>query len=241
MLKVTLHHATPGRENAQNLLGRLDIGYAKLDAHADYKLVMTAKGIGELPPARLTSYPRWAAGVWDLVARCICMCLHGREEIAGGEMSGNAGAFIENMTAVIEHWPDGLDTRRATVATAHVKMRRRRCQYTAIFHDDLLGTRESTVFEHAPEGLTPWNLLACAYVWTVHERFQMPPRPALYTPVPVEQGGQSLVCLETVAEPAATGIKRWLERFGRKTLTVDFLQGPCVTEAVFVEFLRKAV
>jgi hypothetical protein len=241
MLKVTLHHATPGRETAQNVLGRLDIGYAKLDAHADYKLVMTARGIGEMPPARLEAYPRWAAGVWDLVARSICVCLHGREDIAGAAMPGAAGAFIENMTAVIEHWPDGLDMRRATVGTAHVKMRRRRCHYTATFEDDILGRRESSIFNHGPEGLTPWDLLVRAYAWTVHERFELPPRPTLYTPLPVEQAGQSLVCLETVAEPAATGIKRWLEKIGRKAMNVDFLQGPCVTEATFVEFLRKAV
>lgn len=53
MLKVTLHYATPARVSAQNLLGRLDIGYAKLDAYADYKAVMFTAGVGEQPPVQL--------------------------------------------------------------------------------------------------------------------------------------------------------------------------------------------
>lgn len=241
MLKVSLHHGSPGRESAQNLLGRLDIGYQKLDAYADYKLVMTAAGIGELPPARVTDYPRWAAGIWDLVARAICVCLHRREVLEGGNMPGRRGAFIQDMTAVIEHWPDGLDIRRSTVGTAHVRMRHRRCHYTATFQDDILGTQESTVFNHAPEALTPWDLLCRAYAWTIHEHFELPARPSLYTPIPVQHAGQSLVCLDTVAEPAATGIRRWLQKLERTPLSTDFLAGPCVPEGWFVEFLQRAV
>lgn len=240
MLKVSLHHATPARVTARNVLGRLDIGYAKLDAVADYKVVMTAAGVGELPPAQIKDYPRWSASVWDLVARAICMCLNRREAIEG-DLSGRTGAFIDDMSAVVEHWPDGLDIRRSIVGTAHVQMRRRRCRYTATFHDDILGTSESTVFTHAPDGLSPWDLLARAFAWTTHERFELPPRPALYTPIPVEHAGESFVCLETVAEPASTGIARWLQKLDRKTTTVSLLNGPCVTEKCFVEFLRKAV
>lgn len=52
----------------------------------------------------------------------------------------------------------------------------------------------STVFTHAPEGLSPWDLLARAYAWTAHEKFELPPRPALYTPIrPVNAAG-SLRC-----------------------------------------------
>lgn len=240
MLKVSLHQAAPAHVSAQNVLGRLDIGYAKLEASADYKLVMTLAGLGELAPARLTGYPRWSANVWDLVARAICICMN-RREVLEGDFTGRRGAFIENMSAVIEHWPDGVDTRRSTVGTAHIQMRRRRCEYIASFHDDILGTSNSTVFTHAPKGLNAWDLLARAYAWTAHEKFELPPRPTLYTPIPVQQDEKSFVCLDTVAEPASTGILRWLQKLGRNTTTVDFLDGPCVTEACFVEFLNKAV
>lgn len=240
MLKVYLHFATPDKVSPKNLLGRLDIGYATLDAHADYKLVMTLAGEGEMPPNRLANYPRWSASVWDLVTRSICMCLHRREELPG-DLTRGRGAFIENLTAVIEHWPDGVDNRKSTVGTAHVQMRRRRCHYTATFQDDILGESQSSIFVHAPDGLMPWDLLARAYAWTVHEKTDLPPRPELYTPIPVEQAGQSYVALDTVSEPASTGITRWLQKLGRKAVAVDFLHGPCVPESWFVEFLRRAV
>lgn len=242
MLKVTLHYATPARVSAQNLLGRLDIGYAKLDAYADYKAVMFTAGVGEQPPVQLLGYPRWSASVWDLVARVACISLNGSETFPRGDLSrGRKGAFIEDMTAVIEHWPDGLGIRRSTIGTAHIQMRRRRCQYKAVFEDDILGKRESSVFGHAPEGLSPWDLLARAYTWTAHERFELPARPPLYTPIPVQQGLGSYVPLDTVAEPAFTGIRRWLAKRGLSTTTVDLIGGPCVTEACFVDFLRIAV
>lgn len=242
MLKVSLHYATPSRVNAQNLLGRLDIGYARLDSRADYKAVIFSAGVGEMPPVQLQDYPRWSASVWDLVARIVCLSLNGCEAFpAGGMPRGPKPAFIEDMTAVIEHWPDGLDSRCSTIGTAHIRMWRRRCHYSVVFDDDILGRRESSVFVHTPDGLSPWDLLARAYAWTVHERFALPARPTLYLPIPVQQGTGSYVPLDTVAEPAFTGIKRWLHKLGLPTTTVDLVTGPCVTEACFVEFLRRAV
>lgn len=188
MLKVTLHNSTPSRASDRNVLGRLDIGYAKLDARADYKAVMFIAGVGEQRPVQLLDYPRWSASVWDLVTRVICLTLNGSEALALENFSSGRGAFIDDLTAVIEHWPDGVNTHRATIGTAHVHMRRRRCHYTATFEEDILGKHESSIFVHAPPGLTPWDLLARSYAWTVNERFELPPRPALYTPIPVPQG-----------------------------------------------------
>lgn len=242
MLKVTLHYATPSQASARNMLGRLDIAYARLDALADYKAVMFANAVGEMPPVQLLSYPRWSASVWDLVARAVCLSLNGSEAFPAGDLTtGRKGAFIDNMTALIEHWPDGGDSRRAAVGIAHVSMRKRRCHYSAAFEDDILGKRESSVFVHRPDGLSPWDLLARAYAWTVQERFELPARPVLYTPIPLQQGLGSFVPLDTVREPARTGIRRWLRRQGLATSTVDPVAGPCVTEACFVDFLRVAV
>lgn len=145
------------------------------------------------------------------------------------------------MTAVIEHWPDGGDSRRATIGTAHISMRKRRCHYTAAFEDDILGQRESSVFLHRPDGMSPWDLLARAYAWTAQEQFELPARPDLYTPIPVQHGLSSYVPLNTVREPALTGIRRWLRRQGLPTTTTDLVAGPCVTKACFVDFLRVAV
>lgn len=242
MLKVTLHYATPAGVSARNLLGRLDIAYARLDALADYKAVLFANGAGATLPVQLLGYPRWSASIWDLVARAVCLSLNGGEVFPPGDLTtGRGGAFIDDMTAVIEHWPDGGDNRRATIGTAHISMRKRRCQYIASFEDDILGQRESSVFIHRPDGLNPWDLLARAYAWTAGERFELPARPSLYTPIPVQQGLDSFVPLNTVQEPALTGIRRWLRRQGLPTMTTDLVAGPCVTEACFVDFLRVAV
>lgn len=242
MLKVTLHAATPRAVSARNLLGRLDIGYATLDAVADYKGVMLSVGMGEHAPVTLKGYPRWSASIWDLVARMACLSLSHREEVWPADIpNARTGAFIENLTAVVEHWPDGFDTRRSSVGTAHLAMTSTRCNYRATFTDDILGTETSDVFRHTPKVLTPWDLLVRAYAWTTTGSFVLPARPTLYTPIPIAHGSESFVCLDTVAEPARTGCYRWMAKRGVPETELPVVDGPCIPEARFVEFLRRAV
>lgn len=242
MLKVTLHYATPRQVSARNIIGRLDIGYAKLDAHADYKGVMQSSGIGEHGPVRLMEYPRWSASVWDLVARMACLSLNRQEAIWPASIPHQRrAAFIDNMTAVIEHWPDGSETRRSHIGSAHVAMQHRRCRYTATFTDDILGPETTSVFAHTPDALNPWDLLTRAYAWSAHERFELPPRPELCVPIPVAQGSEFFIALDTVQEPARTGIQRWLVKQGLHSVVTDLFSSPCITETQFVEFLRRAV
>jgi len=127
MLKISLHYATPSGANAENVLGRLDIGYAKLDAKADYKVLMFSSGEGDHPPAQVNDYPRWSASVLDLVSRAVCQSIHAAEVIPKTDpMRFGKCAFIDDLTAIIEHWPDGLDVRRSMIGTAHIYMNRRR-------------------------------------------------------------------------------------------------------------------
>ena len=243
MLKISLHFSTPSKASSENVLGRLDIGYARLDARADYKLVMFSSGFGEYPPAQLLSYPRWSGSVWDLVSRAVCTCLHGHEAIPqASDERCSRPAFIDDLSAIIEHWPDGLDVRRATIGTAHIRMTRRKGHYIATFETDVENdTQESTIFAHRHRQLQPWGLLARAYAWTVEERFYLPARPKLYLPIPIQDGAQTLVSLDTVSEPAYTGITKWMHKRDLKTLKSGIVEGPCVSESVFVEFLRSAV
>lgn len=241
MLKVTLHHGPPKRADRHNILGRLDLAYETLDSRANYKARMFTTGVGEQPEVRIKKYPRWSASIWDLVARAACLSLQGEESIPDLGLTRRRGAFIEDLTAVVEHWPDGEDFRRNTIAEAHVRMRNRRCHYTATFEDDLAGRRESSVFSHAPEGLTHWDLLARAWAWTCLESFALPPRPELCAPLPFESNGRSLVALETTPEPARTGISRWLLKQGLSPLHSDLVTGPCVTEDQFINFLKTAI
>lgn len=240
MLKVFLHNGPPGTVNRYNELGRLDIGYAALDIYADYKAVLSMAGVGELPPVQLQHYPRWTASVWDLVMRAIAACLYGEEAFPALDLE-RRGAFAQNLTAFIQHWPDGLEYGRSTVGTAHLRMQRRRCRYVATFEDDILGEQVSTEFAHTPEGLMPWDLLARAYAWTSHGRGAMPARPELYMPIPFEQEGQVVVALETVKEPARTGLHRWMLSKGIQPFEVGALSSVCVKESDYVNFLRRAV
>lgn len=242
MLKLTLHAGTPRQVSAQNRIGALDVAYDKLAARADYKALMWTAGLGEQAPVRLVSYPRWSASMWDLLVRIICLCINHREAVWPAVMpNARRGAFIQDLTAVVEHWPDGFDTRRSVVGTAHLHMLNRRCNYRATFEDDILGTENSDVFRHTPEALNSWDLLARAYAWTTTASFELPPRPELYKPIPLSSGSASYVNLDTVREPARTGCYRWLAKQGMQTQKVEYVDGPCVTEAQFVNFLQKAV
>lgn len=240
MLKVFLHNGPAEAVSRYNQLGRLDIGYHSLDIHADYKAVLSMATVGELPPAQLLNYPRWTASVWDLVMRATAVCLY-REEAFPALDLVRRGAFAQHLTAIVQHWPDGLEYGRSTVGTAQIRMQRRRCRYVATFEDDILGTQTSAEFALTPDVLVPWDLLARAYAWAGHGRAGMPPRPELYMPIPYEQDGQVVVALETVREPARTGLYRWMLRKGVQPFGVEALSSVCVKESDYVNFLRRAV
>ncbi|MBS4037726.1 MAG: hypothetical protein KGZ46_06205 [Hydrogenophaga sp.] len=240
MLKVFLHNGAPAAVSQFNQLGRLDIGYEKLDIHADYKAVLRATGLGEFPPAVLQAYPRWTASVWDLVMRMIALCIHREEAFPALDVT-RRGAFAQNLTAIVEHWPDGLEFGRATVGTAHIRMTRRRGRYVATFEDDILGAQTSIEFAHTPDALMPWDLLARAYAWASHGRATMPARPALYMPIPFEEDGEVYVSVDTVREPARTGLFRWMVAKGIRAFQGDQLTGTHISESNYVSFLRSAV
>lgn len=240
MLKVFLHNAEPGGMTPFNRLGRLDIGYDKLDACADYKAILTQTGIGEFPPAKVSGYPRWTASIWDLVMRSVCLCMW-REESLPPVGPARRGAYADRLTAIVEHWPDGFEVGRSTVGVATIRMQRKKCHYVARFEDDILGEQVSTEFVHTPDALSFWDLLARAYAWTCHESFRVPPRPELYTRLTIEEDGETLVPLEMVQEPARTGLARWMLSRELKPLTSKSVTGPCIREVDYVRFLQKAV
>lgn len=242
MLKLTLHASSPRNATAFNRIGMLDIAYEKLDARADYKALLWTAGIGEGPAIKLQNYPRWSTSVWDLIVRCICLGISLKEEVWPANIPNTRkGAYALDLCAIVEHWADGSDTRRTVVGTAHLRMCTRRCNYRATFEDDILGERTTAVFRHTPAVLNAWDLLTRAYAWLTTDSPQLAPRPELYKPIPIAVGKDSYVNLDTVSEPARTGIYRWLEKQAIQTVEVPVVEGPCVTEAQFVTFLQKAV
>lgn len=158
------------------------------------------------------------------------------------DMTDGRCAFIDDMTALIEHWPDGLNVAKSTIATAHINMCKRRGNYTAAFSTDIEGdVLNSSIFTYRPKVLKPWDLLAMAYALSVSDSFDLPPRPSLYVPIAVNDSGKSLINLHTVSEPAYSGFIKWMHKKNIKTTISEFISGPCVTEDQFVKFLRTAV
>jgi hypothetical protein len=240
MLKVTLHSSSPKNTSSFNVMGRMDIAYEKLAARATYKTLTCTTGIGEHAPVLLTDYPRWSGNLWDLVARVACQTFYG-EETLPEIPAERRPAFIENLTAVIEHWPDGLNAHIATLGIAHVQMSVRKGLYRATFQSDALPVLECPLFIHKPAGLNPWDLLARAYAWATSESFVLPARPQLCTHIPLQEGPEPLVHIDTIPEPARTGLIRWMHKLQRPYTEAPYLEGDCVLERQFVEFLEKAI
>ena len=81
MLKVTVELWPGGRESSRRVLATADIARVKSGAHADYEVVLHDEVLGDIGAATVHEYPRFAASVWDLVARGIAAALAGKEEL----------------------------------------------------------------------------------------------------------------------------------------------------------------
>ena len=238
MIKVTLHFASPGRTSAANIIGRLDYGYAKVGALADYKAVMTTAGSGQRAPVELRAYPRWTLSEWDLLVRIICVCLRGSETLEPRKASHGHAPFFDNLTAHVERWPGGTRKQRSFVGVAHLRMQSRKCQYVVSFEDEILPVLTATHFQYAQESLNSWDLLATAYAFASCGDFVLPPRPKLYLPIPFTEGEQSLIALDTIPEPLRTYFLRWLSAMNLSTCASSVVKSPCAGEQQFVEFLH---
>jgi hypothetical protein len=60
-------------------------------------------------------------------------------------------------------------------------------------------------------------------------------------PIPFEQDGQVVVALDTVKEPARTGLHRWMLNKGVAAVEATAFSSPCIKEADYVRFLQKAI
>jgi hypothetical protein len=102
MLRVSIH-AGPLRDiNRFNRVDWLDIGYEKLDAAANYKIVLFNVGKGATPVIPLSNYPRWSASLWDLTARAIALALspdpkNRKEEVEPVEPHGQRYAYAREV------------------------------------------------------------------------------------------------------------------------------------------------
>jgi hypothetical protein len=243
MFKVTLHSGDVKDACLHNMLGKLDFGYSKLDVIANYKAELFSCGVGSHGLTYLEDYPRWSASIWDLIARLVANGLYKTEALP--EMpcgpTGKAGAYAKRMCAVVEHWSELEETRRARVGTAQLTQDAGKCYYVCELHDDLLGTRTSEVFRHAPEVLQHWDLLARGVNWTDAKHWQLPARPPLRLTQPFEEGGKSYVGLGRIAQPARGGFEQWLVRQGITVARPADAPSGIVLEEHYVKFMSKAL
>ena len=242
MFKVTLHAGDIKDACLHNTLGRLDFGYAKLNAVADYKAELFSNGIGSHGLRLLLDSPRWSASIWELIARLVALGLYTREVLpAMPSGPADSGAYAKRMCALVEHWADGEETRRARVGTAQVTMQGRRCDYVCELWDDLTAARTSQPFRHAPEVLQHWDLLARGVCWTDAGQVNVPARPPLKLAPVFEHDGQRYISLGKLRDPARSGLVAWMTRQDMPIRHLSDSPSGIVPEAVYATFMKSAL
>jgi hypothetical protein len=247
MLRVSIH-AGPLRDiNRFNRVDWLDIGYDKLDAAANYKIVLFNVGEGATPVIPLLNYPRWSASLWDLTARAIALALspdpkNRKEEVDPVEPRGKRYAYAREVSVVIQHLPNaGLRIRNVG------SMQIRQCSVTKGFYqaqieEDLMPSITTKQFAFMPKFLRPAELvMRTALVGLTGSFDKMPPRPPAQLPTAEEIDGRPQVAIHKIPEPARTGFIRWLYEIDNPPQEYADMPEGIAPESHFVEFLEKAV
>ncbi|ALV07719.1 hypothetical protein DES44_1199 [Roseateles depolymerans] len=151
------------------------------------------------------------------------------------------GAYARSLCAVVEHWSDGEETRRARVGTAQLTMGPRPCDYVCELWDDLTGTRKSVQFRHAPEVLQHWDLLVRAVCWADHNQPALPARPPLRLPPVFEEGGKECISLGKLCVQAHGGFRNWLARQGIEPRFPGGTGSGIVPAQLFADFVERAL
>ncbi len=248
MLRVSVHTGLPSGVSRYNRTDWLDIGYEKLDADAEYKIVLFEAGIGAHEPVILRCYPRWSASLWDLVARSIAMALWpeptGRQErvAPANFIDDKRVAFAEHTTAVVTHLPEHGAASREIGTMLIVHSQKARGVYRASVDEDTRERQIVTPFLFAPSTLSPIELVLRTALFMLHGAIDLlPPRPPLVIPPRDEDAGKKYVRLSRVAEPARSGLVRWMRKAGREPEVNPKFPAGRIPEAWYEEFLRTAI
>lgn len=207
MLSVKIHTGLLAQRSPNNVLAVLDIAYRVQKAWADYSVHFALRGVGEVAPAELQSYPRWAGSVWDLVARALALALFRSETFNPAPAPDKRCAYATKLCAVVE---------RATATDSHVELARveilqdakKRGHYTATFHEDILGERK-VEFVYGLKTLQHSELLLRAICYAYFGKDTLGERPALVLPTTMHVDGQNMFDTHALPEPAKTGFNRY--------------------------------
>lgn len=207
MLSVKLHTGLLSQRTPSNMLACLDIAYKVQKAWSDYSIQFAIRGVGEVAPAELLSYPRWAGSIWDLVARALALVLFRDEAFAPAAAPDKRCAYATKLCAVIE---------RSTAKDNHVELGsveilqdpKKRGHYTATFKEDILGERQAD-FVYGLKSLQHSELLLRAICYALFDKDTLGERPALIIPTTMQVEGKAMFDAHGLPEPAKTGFNRY--------------------------------
>ena len=207
MLTVKLHGGLLADRNPNNVLATLDIAYKVQKAWADYSIQFSLKGQGEVEPAELLSYPRWAGSIWDLIARALALVLFRSETFDPALPADKRCAYATKLCAVVERTT--AKDNHVELATVEIRMEgKKRGHYVATFHEDILGERKAT-FVYGLKSLQHSELLLRAICYAFCGKDTLGERPALILPTTLDVDGKPTFDTHGLPEPAKTGFNRF--------------------------------
>lgn len=206
MLKLIVHSGLLSSRCEANQLATLDVAYQKKSALADYVVMLSLRGSGEVSPAFVRNYPRWSASVWDLVARALAQTLYRADQIPHSTKPDRRCAYATRLCASIERMTAA--GRGHEVGTVEILQEGgRRGLYTAVFDEEVLGQRRAE-FEYGCKALNPAELLMRAICWTYFGNDVLGPIPKLLLPPSLKMDGVDYFHLAALDEPASTEFQR---------------------------------
>lgn len=252
MLHISTHAGPAAEVSRFNRLDWLDIGYSRMDAVADYKIVMFKIGQGAVPPVVLKNYPRWSLPLWDLTARAIALALDEPEQGAAPRdylpehepVEGrDPFAFAERLTCVI-NYRDPRGTQDTVLGSMELRqVQDRRGHYTAQLTEDLRPRMVAAEFVFKPKYLHPCELVAraalMALTGSINARLAAPTAPKVPDLKLIE--GENHILIDELGEPRRTGFLRWLLRNRHPIVTLPDTSDGAARAALYSEFIRHAV
>lgn len=249
MLRVNIHAGPLGKADRFNLIAWVDIAYEKLAPIASYKTVLFETGHGATLPVPLVNYPRWSASLWDLTARALALGLNQdqnpdtpSEAVPEVDTLEKGFAFANQICAVIEHPPAARSLSRDTLGSVEIKqVGRTRGTYAARFREHTMPDQSTEAFQFMPSYLRPAELLLHACLVHLTGAREMPPRPGLCAPDPLEFEGLNYVPIHMLVEPARTGFLNWLTRYSEQPVAHESAPQGIAPETLYGKFLSEAV
>lgn len=231
MLKVYIHTGTLDTRKLGNQLAVLDIAYAKRGLLADYTVAMNIKGVGEVQPDTVLSYPRWSASLWDLVARALTRILYRADQAPPTQAVDRRCAYATKLCFVVEQATMG-EQGLVLASGEIVQMEGKRAHYVVNLQEDILG-RLSATFTYGMKTLQHADLVLRALCWALYGKDTLGKRPALLIPPTVKVEGVDRFHIDALPQPARTGYDRH-----RSPLGVAAAPDPMPTVDAYASFLK---